>query len=201
MHTKFRDKFMSIKKYKTFSYCLIFFLFSQVQLSYGKGKDYGTKDDTDIYDPNKKKIPPLPRHILFPEVTYSRAPDIEGEYTLDFSKHKFWIIAMIASWNQRSSEITKIFNSHMQEFNEHDIGILGLFTQNTEQDVEKWRLINKPLFDNYFASRNLVDNLKNPKIPMLWLVGAKGEILLKYELPTIQQIDTTIEKSFILTSF
>ena len=179
-------------------FCLI--LFFQANSSYGK--NYGTHEDTDAYDPNtKKKILPLPRHILLPEVTYERAPDIEGEYTLNFSKHRFWFIVMIASWNERSADIAKIFNSHIQEFKHRDIGVLALFSQNTSQDVEKWRVKNKPLFDNYFASRNLTDSLKNTKIPALWLVGTKGEILLKLELPTIQQIDASIQKSFILTSF
>lgn len=210
---------MFIKKCRLFVLYLLVFLPSQLVWS----KDYGM-DGTDrpngshtpksinevrkknvpevIYDANgKKKIPPLPRHIILPEVTYGRLPDVEGEYALDFSEHKFWFVTIIASWNERSNDITKIFNANQAEFKKRNIGLVALFAQNTEEEVEKWRLANKPMFMNYYASRNFLDSLKNPKIPCIWLIGSKGEILLHLELPTIQQIDESVQKSFVLTGF
>lgn len=167
-----------------------------------KKDDHGSKkDDHAEKKDEKKKIPPLPRHVLLPPVTYSRSPDVEGEFTVDFSKHKFWILVLIATWNKRSVEVTQILNSHMQDFRERNIGTLGLYAQNGEKDVEKWKAVNIPLFHNFFASRNFLDSMKNPKIPMIILLGNKGEILLKYELPSLQQIDATIQKSFVLTGF
>ena len=199
---------MFIQKYKLLILSLFLVLHSGAL--YSKEPDKKEKEQQNGPPPNheeaqtekvKKKILPLPRHIFLPKVTYSRVPTIEGEDTLNFSKHRFWFVAMMASWNVRSADITKIFNSHHQEFKERDIGVIGLFSQNTKLDVEKWREQNKPLFDNYFASRNFVDSLKNPKIPYVWLIGEKGEILLKLEMPTVQQIDASIEKSFTLTGF
>ncbi len=172
-----------------------------------QAKDYGmngNRRDTNIEankDPHKKDIHPLPRHIFLPYITYSRVPDERGEFELDFADHHYWLIVMISSWNERSADIVKIFNTHMSEFNTRDIGVIGLFSQDTLKSIETWRQKNKPLFNNYFASRNFLDSLKNPPIPQIWLLGKKGEILLKYDLPTVQQIDTLIEKSLILTNF
>ena len=169
---------------------------SQSITSYAEKSPPDTKKET-----NPKKIPPLPTHAFFPELSYARAPDDTGEYTVEFSKHKFWIVVFIATWNSRSIEIEKIFNLKKKEFDHRSIGVLALFSQNTEHDVEDWRLKTKPLFDNYFASRNLIDALRNPKIPSIWLLGNQGEILIKQELPTIQQIDSIVEKAYLLTGF
>jgi hypothetical protein len=148
-----------------------------------------------------KNIKPLPRHVLFPVITYARAPDVEGEFTVNFSERRFWLVIMLATWNEKSIEITKKLNVVIDELKRRDVGVLGLFTQNTDLDVEKWKKQNNPLFDNYFASRNLIDELNNPKIPSVWILGKQGEVLYKQELPTIQQIDTAIKKIFTLTSF
>jgi hypothetical protein len=149
----------------------------------------------------KKKIPPLPRHILFPDITYSRAPDKEGEFTLDFSKHRFWIVIILASWNEKSKRINRILNKNKAEFEYRDIGILALYSQDTEDDVDIWREQNHPSYENEFASQKFLDKLKNPKVPSVWLLGEKGELLLNYELPTERQFDIIVKKSFILTGF
>ncbi|MES2615629.1 MAG: hypothetical protein V4591_09460 [Bdellovibrionota bacterium] len=185
------------KKYQI----LIVFLFICFSARAEEKKDASVKSDAGVYDPVNKKILPLPRYLLLPTVTYSRAPDIEGEFSLDFSKHRYWFIALIASWNQRSSDIAKIFNSHSDDFKTRNIGVLGLFAQNTEVEVGKWREKNKPLFETFFASRNFLDSVKNPKMPMVWFIGEKGEILLKIELPTVHQIDASVEKALTLTGF
>ena len=199
---------MQLKMNKIFLLSILFFV--QTNPSYAennepkqdanqsKEKSQG-KDSFDTQD--KKKIPPLPRHVLLPEVTYSRAPDITGEFTLSFSEHKIWILVIIASWNKRSAEIAKIFNQHEKEFKQRNIGVMALYSQDTEDNVDEWRKKNKPFFDNFFASRNFMDSLNNPKVPSIWLIGDKQEILLNYELPTIHQIDVVIDKSFILTGF
>lgn len=202
---------MSTEKFKLFVLCILCFIqITHWESAYGENETQKSTQDPrkkDLHQNenpeqgSQKKIKPLPRHILLPTITYARSPDIEGENTVDLSKHTYWFITVLASWNQRSADINRIMNSHASEFQKKNIGVFILFSQNSKEDVEEWRLKNKPAFENYFASRNFMDNVQNPKIPLIWLVGSQGEILAKLEMPTLQQIDTIIQKSFILTGF
>jgi hypothetical protein len=146
-------------------------------------------------------IPPLPRHIEFPTISYGREPSIDGETEANLSTMRFWYIAVIASWNPRSEEITDVLNKNIKQFGMRNVGVIGLFSNDTMDSVSAWRKKNKPLFLNEFASRNLLDLLKNPKIPTVWVLGSHGEILQRLEMPTKEKMIESVEKVMILTGF
>ncbi len=146
-------------------------------------------------------IPPLPRHVEFPSITYGKEPTVEGEAEVNLSKMRFWYIVVLASWNPRSSEITDILNKNYKQFSLRNVGVIGLFSNDTIESIIAWRKKNKPLFLNEFASRNFLDSLKNPKVPTVWVVGSEGEILQRMEMPTMQNMQESVEKVMILTGF
>jgi hypothetical protein len=146
-------------------------------------------------------IPPLPRHMDFPTITYGKEPSVEGETEVNLSTMRFWYIAILASWNPRSSEIADILNKNSRQFGMRNVGVIGLFSNDTLESIVAWRKKNKPLFLNEFASRNLLDELKNPKIPTVWVVGSEGEILQRMEIPTRQNMLESVAKVMILTGF
>lgn len=146
-------------------------------------------------------IPPLPRHVDFPTITYGKEPSVEGETEVNLANMRFWYVVVLASWNPRSSEITDILNKNYKSFTGRNVGVIGLFSNDTLESVVAWRKKNNPLFLNEFASRNLLDALKNPKIPTVWLVGGQGEILQRLEIPTKQNMVESVEKVMILTGF
>lgn len=146
-------------------------------------------------------IPPLPRHVEFPTITYAKEPTIEGEAEVNISKMNFWYVMVLATWNPRSVEITEIINKNFKVFTQRNVGVVGLFSNDSIEAVNEWRKKNNPLFLNEFASRNFLDALKNPKIPSVWLIGNQGEILQKLEMPTKQKMLESVQKVMILTGY
>ncbi|WP_222435696.1 hypothetical protein [Fluviispira vulneris] len=146
-------------------------------------------------------IKPLPRHKLMPPVSYGKEPSVEGEKSLDFSTMRFWYVVVIASWNPRSEEISTIINKNFRLLSARKVGVIGLFSQDTEESVAKWRKKIMPQFMNDFASRNFLDAMKNPRVPTLWLVGSEGEIIQFLEMPTKEEMMKSINKVMILTDF
>lgn len=159
------------------------------------------KEDSHNAPPAPVYIPPLPRHSIFPSVTYGKVPSVSGDSELNFSEKRFWIIIILASWNPKSSEITDILNKNFKQFEKRNVGVIGLFSNDTTESVEIWRKKNKPLFLNAFASRNLLDDLKNPKVPTVWVIGNEGEKLQYLELPTTQKFLECVAKVMVLTEF
>ncbi|WP_130610557.1 hypothetical protein [Fluviispira sanaruensis] len=146
-------------------------------------------------------IKPLPRHKLMPTVSYGKEPSVEGEKSVDFSSMRFWYVAVLASWNPRSEEISMIINKNFKQLSARKIGVIALFSQDTEESVAKWRKKIMPQFINDFASRNFLDAMKNPRVPTLWLVGSEGEIIQILEMPTKEEMMQSINKVMILTGF
>jgi hypothetical protein len=143
----------------------------------------------------------LPRHMEFPRITYGSEPSVEGEMEHHFTSMRFWYVAIIASWNPRSSEIAEVFNKNYKQFALRKIGVIALFSNDTVVSVTEWRKKNNLLFLNDFASRNLLDALKNPKVPTVWLVGSQGEILQRLEMPNKEKMLESVQKVMILTGF
>lgn len=143
----------------------------------------------------------LPRYIKMPVVSFGKEPSIEGEMELDFSHMRFWYVAVIASWNPRSAQISEVFNKNYGQFVARKIGVIGLFSQDTVEAVSEWRKKIIPKFMNEFASRDFLDSLKNPKVPTVWLVGSEGQILQRLEMPTVSEMSESINKAMILTGF
>ncbi|KAB8029768.1 hypothetical protein [Fluviispira multicolorata] len=146
-------------------------------------------------------IKPLPRHFSMPPVTYGKEPSVEGEKKLDFSNMRFWYVVVIASWNPRSEEISDVLNKNYKIFVARKVGVLALFSQDTESSVAKWRKKIIPQFMNEFASRDFLDAMKNPRVPTVWLVGSEGEILQRLEMPTKEEMAQSVNKVMILTGF
>jgi len=146
-------------------------------------------------------IPPLPRHVEFPSITYGNDVSVEGETELNISKKRFWYVFVLASWNPKSIEITEILNKNYNIFNSRNVGIIGLFSNDTKESVMEWRKKNNPLFLNEFASRNFLDALKNPKIPTVWVIGSQGEVLQRLDMPTKENMQESVRKVMILTGF
>ncbi|APJ04441.1 hypothetical protein [Silvanigrella aquatica] len=146
-------------------------------------------------------IPPLPRHVEFPTVTYGKEQSVEGEMELNLATKNFWYVVVISSWNPKSKEITSILNHNYKVFESRKIGVIGLFSTDTVTSVSDWRTQNKPLFETGFASRNFLDALKNPKIPSVWVLGRRGEILQRLEIPSKEDMQKSVQRVMIMTGF
>ncbi len=146
-------------------------------------------------------IPPLPRHAEFPTISYAKEPTIEGESEINVSKMHFWYVLILATWNPRSAEITDIMNKNFKVFTQRNVGVVGLFSNDSIEAVTAWRKKNNPLFLNEFAARNFLDALKNPKIPSVWVIGNQGEILQRLEMPTKEMMQESVQKVMILTGY
>ena len=146
-------------------------------------------------------IAPLPRHVEFPTISYAKEPSVEGESEVNITKMRFWYVVIMASWNPKSVEITDLLNKNYKVFMQRNVGVVGLFSNDTVDSVMTWRKKNNPQFLNEFASRNFLDALKNPKIPSIWLIGNQGEVLQRLEMPTKENLQESIEKVMILTGF
>lgn len=190
------------------SFLFVFLLFAFLASFFSnsvQAADEKKKDDHGAPPPDPHAaplyIPPLPRHVTFPVITYGKEPSVEGETALNLSKMRFWYIAILASWNPRSGEISEILNQNYKLFSMRNVGVIALYSNDTIESIEAWRKKNNPLYLNVFASRNLLDELKNPKIPTVWVVGSEGEILQRMEMPTKQNILQSVQKVMILTGF
>lgn len=146
-------------------------------------------------------IPPLPRHLEFPTISYAKEPTIEGESEVNVAKMHFWYVLILATWNPRSAEITDIMNKNFKTFSQRKVGVIGLFSNDSVEAVNIWRKKYSPQFLNEFASRNFLDALKNPKIPSVWVIGNQGEVLQRIEMPTKEMMLESVQKVMILTGY
>ncbi|WGL60674.1 hypothetical protein QEJ31_03535 [Pigmentibacter sp. JX0631] len=155
----------------------------------------GSSPQTPVY------IPPLPRHMEFPTISYAKEPTVEGEAEINVAKMHFWYVLILATWNPRSAEITDIINKNFKTFSQRNVGVIGLFSNDSLEAVNIWRKKYNPQFLNEFASRNLLDALKNPKIPSVWVIGNQGEVLQRLEMPTREMMLESVQKVMILTGY
>lgn len=200
-----RKKNMKREKTHHFLFALFALLISLFIFNHVLAADDKKKDDkpaaTPAGPPVPIYIPPLPRHVEFPPITYGKEASIEGETELNITKMRFWYVAILASWNVKSNEIADILNKNYKVFTQRNVGVIALYSNDTKESVANWRKKNNPLFMNEFASRNFLDALKNPKIPTVWVIGNLGEVLQRLELPTKEEMQKSVEKVMILTAF
>ena len=176
-----RKKNMKREKTHHFLFALFGLLISLFIFNHVLAADDKKKDDkpaaTPAGPPVPIYIPPLPRHVEFPPITYGKEASIEGETELNITKMRFWYVAILASWNVKSNEIADILNKNYKVFTQRNVGVIALYSNDTKESVANWRKKNNPLFMNEFASRNFLDALIKPIIPTVWLIGNVVEVL------------------------
>lgn len=125
--------------------------------------------------PRRLRLPPL--SLTVPgEAGTPRDP-------LDLVKSRFTVVAILASWSPRASQVARVLSEKSREFESRGISIVGAFSHDTERALENWMRVEKPRFTLGLASHEFLDKLGNPKVPSLWVVNHRGEIVTRSELP------------------
>lgn len=153
----------------------------------------------------KAEATPMPRYIHLPAVELQTiSANSEGaleKLTYDFSRKRFSLVFVFGSWNRRSQEIAVKINERMGFFDERHIGVVGVFSHDTKISLQKWQKDVGPRFLIGLAANDFIERLRNPKVPTLWLVNNRGEIMHRSELPTNKELDGLFSKVTLWTDF
>lgn len=157
-------------------------------------------------DGSSKKVPYslkkcklfCPRHIESPDVSFAATPSAEN---WNYKKFRYSMVIVLASWNTRCTELALILRKHVLEFKRRHIGLLGIASHDSGEEVAKWLKEYRAGFPIAFASYNFIKEEGNPPLPTIWISDNKGFLLKRIELPTNNDVLEIIKNLYQWTDF
>lgn len=148
-----------------------------------------------------KKKPPLPRFVVFPKVFYDTEPSKGGQFEIDFSRRNYWFVVFTSTWSAKSQRVVQTFQNDYPKLTRRHIGVVCLFTADTQKSLEKWRETHKLPFLSGFASEVLIEKLNNPKVPTFYFIDRKRRMLRQAVMPDIAKTKQALQRAYHLTDF
>ncbi len=154
-------------------------------------------------EPSAKDLPlipanatPLPNHIKIPNI---RLANESEEY--NFKSNRYTLVAVFGTWNARSAEVAMRINDQIPALKSRRMGAVGVFSHDTVESLTQWTAKNKPHFPVGLSTNRFIDELRNPKVPTLWIVDDQGFIMHRAELPSHTDLNVVFAKLQLWTEF
>lgn len=139
---------------------------------------------------------PLPNHIKIPSIRLANATD---EY--NFKSNRYTLVAVFGTWNARTAEVAMRINDQIPALKSRGMGAVGVFSHDTVESLTQWTVKNKPHFPVGLSTNRFIDELRNPKVPTLWIVDDRGFIMHRSELPSHTDLNVIFAKLQLWTEF
>jgi|GEM_PF-5034424 len=131
------------------------------------------------------------------------SPSTAGELTPWNPKaSRFTVVALLASWNPKSTALVPWLNGIAQgELARRKVRVLAAFSHDTAASVSRFVKETRPRFEVGLAPLPFVKNMGNPKVPTVWIVNNRGEIVTRKEMPSDAILDELRLKILDWTDF
>lgn len=114
---------------------------------------------------------------------------------------RFSHLCIVGTWNKSTQVVHQYFQKHIQFFEKYKIATVAAFSHDTPENIAAWAERNKPRYLFGLAQTEFVDKLNNPKVPTCWLLTREGQIVIKHEVPTEQNLLSVYQKLRQWTEF
>jgi hypothetical protein len=129
------------------------------------------------------KVTPWPRRVLFPNPGLRNAPGFDRPPPWNPRDWRFSVLVTLASWNPKSEEMVQWMSHISDVFSVKKVLVLGVFSHDTAESIERFAVAQRPRFPAGVASSVFLKSFGNPKVPTVWIVNVRGEIVTRKELP------------------
>ncbi len=143
---------------------------------------------------------PFTRRITLPPLKLLRAGQQRAE-SFEPRSWRFSHVCVLGPWHKGYQSVHDYFQKHTEYFARYKIAAVGAFSHDTPENLAVWADKMKPRYLFGLAQTEFVDKLKNPKVPTCWLLSREGQILLKIETPSDQDLSSVYDKLKLWTEF
>jgi len=147
---------------------------------------------------------PWPRRIFLPTLVLEDVPGwtAPGATRRALSADaRFTIVAVLASWNPASSPLAAWLTSVAVSLSARRVRVVGAFSNDTAPSVLRFLTRERPRFEAGLAPAEFLKELGNPKVPTVWVVNPRGEIVTRKELPNETEMKRIAEDLARWTDF
>lgn len=132
----------------------------------------------------------IPRRLPAPEVIFRNV--LTGEEVVpDYTTHRYTVVLLVASWNALSRDVAERARDLVADFPERALQLYGLGSHDTEAALREWVRTARFRFPVGVANVDFITRLKNPKIPCLWILNHRGEMIFfreRVDVPLVERL-------------
>lgn len=162
-----------------------------------EAKKPSTANEAQPTQPRKNIIP---RRIPAPDVAFRDVASGRA-VTPDYGSHRYTMVFMIASWNPLSAEVTQVAAKAYPKFRARTLQVFAIGSHDTEDALREWVTTQNFRFPVGVASIPFIEKLGNPKLPAVWLINHRGDMIFYREKMTPVQVKKLVENLHTWTDF
>lgn len=126
----------------------------------------------------------ISRYVQLPPFRVYQGSLLRSQSDYTYEGARFHLILTLASWNAASQEMARYFQGHLATFRDRQIAVVGVFTHDSETDLLRTVQDLGLTFPVSQVSLNFVRDLRNPKVPTLWITDHRGHVLYRLVRPS-----------------